>query len=169
MNKAFTKEDGGPEVEQLPDLPLSPHINYVTPWGLADLQARLATARSELARLRANRDFLEDTHPIAVAERDIRYLESRVKSAVVIDPAAQSADTVEFGAEVTVEDENGQRRVFRIVGEDEADPGKGCITAHSPLALALIGEQPGQMVDWDRPGGALELEIVAIRYPAGPD
>jgi hypothetical protein len=39
MSRAFVKEDG-PDTTPLPDLPVSPHPNYVTPRGLAALQAR---------------------------------------------------------------------------------------------------------------------------------
>ena len=167
MNKAFTKEDDGPEVPRLPDLPVSRQPNYVTPRGLAQLRDRLAAARAELARLRAARAALGDTHPIALAERDIRYLEARLASAIPVDPAAQPANMVEFGAEVTVEDEDGRSHTFRIVGEDEADAGAGLITPHSPLGLALIGEPIGQAVEWQRPSGAQELVITAIVYPEG--
>ena len=38
MSRAFVKEDG-PDNEPLPDLPISPHPNYVTPRGLAALRS----------------------------------------------------------------------------------------------------------------------------------
>ena len=40
MSRAFVKEGDG-ALDPLPDLPVSPHPNYVTPRGLAALQARL--------------------------------------------------------------------------------------------------------------------------------
>ncbi|MFC2970099.1 GreA/GreB family elongation factor [Acidimangrovimonas pyrenivorans] len=162
MSRAFVKEDG-PDNEPLPDLPISPHPNYVTPSGLAALRARLAETQARLAGLRARAERL-DKLPEAAAERDIRYLEARLKSAILVDPARQPAAEVAFGATVTVEDEDGQARQFRIVGEDEAAAGKGWITAQSPLARALIGSGVGDVVEWRRPGGTVELEITAIRY-----
>ena len=67
MSRAFVKEDvnGPPE---LPDLPLSPHPNYVTPRGLAHLQARLRDTQATLAQLRARAERL-DKLPEAAAER----------------------------------------------------------------------------------------------------
>jgi transcription elongation GreA/GreB family factor len=164
MSRAFVREDR-PDTEPLPDLPLSPHPNYVTPRGLAALRARLAETQAELARLRARADRL-DRLPEKSAERDIRYLEARLASAIPVDPAAQPPDEVAFGARVQVADAGGTGAVYQIVGEDEADAARGLIAPHSPLARALLGARLGDVVEWRRPAGTEELEILAIAYPA---
>lgn len=166
MSRAFTREDDGTKPEALPDLPQSPHPNYVTPAGMAALQGRLAEARARLAGLLPRKDETEARLPIAMAERDIRYLDERLRRAIPVDPAAQPPGIAAFGAEVEVEDEEGARRVWRIVGEDEADPGAGRITAFSPLGRALIGCRAGDVAVWARPAGKVELEVVAVRFPA---
>ena len=162
MSRAFVKEDG-PDTVPLPDLPISPHPNYVTPRGLAALRDRLAALRVALARLKARTDRL-DTLPEKAAERDIRYVEARLASAIPVDPAAQPAGTVAFGARVTVADDAGAEAVYEIVGEDEADAGLGRIAPQSPLARALLGAEVGDTVEWRRPAGKVTLEITAIRY-----
>ena len=43
----------------------------------------------------------------------------------------------------------------------------GRISWASPLAKAMIGARVGDSVVWQRPAGATEVEIVAIRYDAG--
>jgi transcription elongation GreA/GreB family factor len=164
MSRAFVKEDG-PDNAPLPDLPVSPHPNLVTPRGLAALRARLAATQAELTRLRARPDRL-DRLPEAAAERDIRYLETRLRSAIPVDPATQPRDEVAFGAIVTVIDEDGAEHRYEITGEDEADASIGRIAPHSPLARALMGAQVGDTVTWTRPSGRIELEIAAIAYPA---
>ncbi len=58
-------------------------------------------------------------------------------------------------------------RSFAIVGEDEADAAAGKVSWVSPLARALLGSSVGDIVTWRRPTGDVELEIVAIDYPAG--
>jgi transcription elongation factor GreB len=78
MSRAFVKEDGH-DLAPLPDLPVSPHPNYVTPRGLAGLAARLRARQADLAALRARPDRL-DKLPEAAAERDIRYLEARLRA-----------------------------------------------------------------------------------------
>jgi transcription elongation GreA/GreB family factor len=164
MSRAFTREDDGSGAEVLPDLPQSDHPNYVTLDGLAALQARLRETRSALAGLRAGADNIEARTPIAMAERDIRFLEERIRRAIPVDPRDQPPGIVAFGAEVEVIDEDGGRRTYRIVGEDEADPARGLITPFSPLGRALIGAMVGDVAVWERPVGPVELEVVAVRF-----
>lgn len=163
MSRAFVKEDT-PDLAPLPDLPVSPHPNLVTPRGLQALRDRLAAAQARLADLRARSDRL-DKLPEAAAERDIRYLEARLKSAILVDPRAHSGDVVAFGHRVTVEDDQGRRTVWEITGEDEADAHLHRIAPQSPLARALTGAELGDLVTWQRPAGATELEILAIEVP----
>jgi transcription elongation GreA/GreB family factor len=165
MSRAFTREDDGSAPEALPDLPQSPHPNYVTPSGLAALHARLREARARLAALQPQKDEIDARLPIAMAERDIRFLDERIRRAIPVDSQSQPPGVVAFGAEVEVTGEDGAPRTFRIVGEDEADPGRGLITPFSPLGRALIGMRAGDVAVWERPAGRLELEIVAVRFP----
>ena len=159
MSRAFVKEDG-PDNEPLPDLPISPHPNYVTPRGLRALQDRLAAAQAELAALKARAERL-DRMPEKAAERDIRYLDARLKSAIPVDSPPDQAE-VAFATAVTVADETGAESRYEIVGEDEADAAAGRIAPQSPLARALIGAGVGDVVVWRRPVGAAELEVLAI-------
>jgi transcription elongation GreA/GreB family factor len=160
MSRAFVREDG-PDNAPLPDLPVSPRPNHVTPQGLAQLRDRLADAMARLRTLRARAERL-DPLPEAAAERDIRYLEARLRSAILVEPGAEPPDAVIFGARVTVALADGTTRALRIVGEDEADAATGAITAHSPLGRALMGARVGDSVLWPKPSGPEEIEIVAI-------
>ena len=163
MNKAFTKEDDGGGPERLPDLPLSPHPNHVTPRGLQQLRDRQAALEAEVARLRDGRDFLDDLTPLAVAERDLRYVEARLSSAILVEPP-EAPDRVLFGTTVRVADEDGAEAVYTIVGEDEARPEEGLITHVSPLARALLEAAPGDVVEWVKPTGMVELEVLDVRH-----
>lgn len=161
MSRAFVKEGDG-ALDPLPDLPLSPHPNYVTPRGLAALQARLKARQADLAALKSRADRL-DKLPEAAAERDIRYLEARLRSAILTDPATLPLTEVAFGLRVTVSD--GQATTtYEIVGEDEADAARHRIAPHSPLARALLGAEVGDEVTWRRPTGPLTLEVLAITH-----
>ena len=163
MSRAFVKEGSG-ELDPLPDLPISPHPNYVTLRGLAALRDRLTATQEELARLRARPDRL-DKLPEAAAERDIRYLEARLRSAIPIDPATQPLTAVAFGLRVTVEDAAGHQTTYEITGEDEADASLGRIAPHAPLARALMGAEPGDSVTVTRPSGKTTLDILSIGTP----
>jgi transcription elongation GreA/GreB family factor len=162
MSRAFVKEDG-PDNTPLPDLPISPHPNYVTPRGLSALAARLEARQAELAALKARVDRL-DRMPEAAAERDIRWLGARLASAIPVDPASHDLSEVAFGLVVTVADEDGREQRYEITGEDEADATRGRIAPHSPLARALIGAHVGDEVTWKRPAGDVTLEIIDIDH-----
>ncbi|MCB6179205.1 GreA/GreB family elongation factor [Rhodobacter sp. Har01] len=163
MSRAFVNEDAGKDRPDLPDLPLSPHPNYVTPRGLAALKARLAARQADLSALRSRPERL-DKLPEAAAERDIRWLEARIASALPVDPARHDLSEVAFGLRVTVANEDGREATYQITGEDEADAANGRIAPHSPLARALMGARVGDTVTWPRPAGAIELEILRITH-----
>jgi transcription elongation GreA/GreB family factor len=76
----------------------------------------------------------------------------------------QRGDKVFFGATVDVEDEEGERATYIIVGEDEIDSSHGRISYKSPVGRALIGKRLGDTVTVRRPSGEVELSIVAVRY-----
>lgn len=165
MSKAFTKEDDGDGTADLQDLPQSGNPNYITPNGLKALRARLEEAEGREAALRARNDSAELDLHLAALEREVRFLHDRIGRAIVVDPHQQPEGIVAFGAEVDVLDEDGESHTFRILGEDEADPAKGLITPFSPLGRALIGGEVGSEAIWERPKGALSMEITAIRFP----
>ncbi len=161
MSRAFVKEDESESKSgDLPERPLSPHPNYVTPFGLQSLQNRVRDLLERKAEL-TGRDDLGARQELPVIERDLRYYGERVKTAIVVDPATQPADRVHFGATVEVEGEGGVQS-FTIVGEDEADVTAGKISWISPLAKALLNARVGDVVTWRRPAGNQELEVLSI-------
>ena len=165
MNRAFTKEDDGSTTPQrLDDLPISAHPNHVTPQGLAQLHSRAAALEADIARLRAAPDDPETLYPLAVAERDLRYVSARIGSAILVQPPEEGYPAVQFGTTVDVLDENGRPSTYTIVGEDEADLKLGLINIGSPIARALIGKTEGDTAEVQAPGGIRRYEIVAVSY-----
>ncbi|GAC1626559.1 MAG: GreA/GreB family elongation factor [Nevskia sp.] len=163
MSRAHVREVDGDVPEDLPELPLSPLPNYVTPRGLALLRRRLDDAGARLAALPPN---AADAHQArAPIERERRWLQARLASAQCIDTSTrEDRGRVAFGAAVTLLDSDGEPCRYRIVGEDEAEPEAGRISWTSPLARALIGARLGEVVTWARPAGDLEVEIQAIEH-----
>jgi transcription elongation factor GreB len=97
----------------------------------------------------------------------IRFLSKRLAAATIVDPVEQgkiASDRVLFGATVTVENEAGEERVFRIVGVDEFDGSRGYVSWTSPVGRALLGASEGDVVTFATPGGRAELEIVQVEY-----
>jgi transcription elongation factor GreB len=165
VSRAFVKEpDGEAGPERLPDLPQSPHPNHVTPRGLRRLEERQQQLQETLRLLKAGVDDMATRVERARLERDLRWVAARIECALVVDPARQSRDRVTFGATVEVAEEDGTSHEYTIVGEDEADVGRGLVSWVSPLAHALLDAAVGDEVTWRRPSGDRELTIRAIRY-----
>ena len=159
MSVAFTKEDSAETAAEimLPDRPISAEPNLVTEIGLRALQAELDAAREAYNAARLVEDINERRRQSAVPYRDLQYFTERLRSAQLI-PAPSNNQVVAFGSTVSFEREDGQRRSYRIVGEDEADPKTGSISYVSPVAKDLMGKAVGDFVSV----GDQELEITAI-------
>jgi transcription elongation GreA/GreB family factor len=153
MSRAFVKEADGTEIDELPELVVSPHRNLVTPEGLALIEATLTRLEAGLVAARA----AADREATARTERDLRYWRQRRVSAELV-PHERSPSVVHFGCSVVLETGDGARLRFRIVGEDEADPAHGLISWVSPLAEELLGCAVGDEVRF-RDG---EAEVAAI-------
>ena len=151
MSRAFVKEDDA--VEVLTERPVSPHPNYVTTQGLAQIDDALARAQSEYAAAQA----AADRDALASSARELHYWKQRRATAELIPPPPDK-QTVHFGSTVTIKRVDGRRQTWRLVGEDEADPAHGTLSYVSPVAKALAGRKAGEIVQ----AGNSEAEIVAI-------
>ena len=84
MSVAFTREEDYESVAaNLPDRPVSPHPNLVTPEGLAALEAELASARAAYASAQGG-DVKDDRTAMA---RATRYLRTSSAWSVMVDAA----------------------------------------------------------------------------------
>jgi len=169
MSRAFVKEsDDEFSAAELPERPVPAHANYVTPQGLEQLRARARELADQHEQLKVmSVDDSEAKRKLREVERDQRYVNAQLERAELVDPAQQPHGEVRFGATVQVEDAEGGVQQFSIVGDDEADVAAGKISWGSPLARSLLGARSGDIVKWQRPAGATEVEIIAIRYGAG--
>ena len=142
MSRAFIKESDGADLDNLPELVVSPHRNLVTAEGLQLIEATLSRLDDDLTAARA----AGDRATMARVERDLRYWRQRRATAEVV-PQVTTPGIVRFGSTVTLESGAGATHRFRIVGEDESDPRRGLISYLSPLAEALLGARAGDEVD----------------------
>src|ERR1041384_81139 len=109
MSRAFVKEpDGDSAMEDLPDLPQSPHPNFVTPLGLSQLKERQAALAAQLAAAQNSAELAERQN-LPRIRRDLRYLAARIERAILVSPKPTAPDEVCFGVCVEVEDAQGTR------------------------------------------------------------
>lgn len=161
MSRAFVNEDNAAaDASQPVERLISNQPNYVTAQGLVLLQRQVRSLQTEHSAQTALGDKA-DKQRLADLERDLRYYLQRLKTAQVVTPA-ESADKVQIGSWVTFADENDKQQRVQLVGEDQADAGRGLINWGSPLGRALLGARLGDEVLWKRPAGDQMIEIVLI-------
>ncbi|MDX1482162.1 MAG: GreA/GreB family elongation factor [Woeseiaceae bacterium] len=115
-----------------------------------------------------NAEYIYRKKELAGLDRRIRYLQKRIPVLRVVRHAS-APDGVFFGARVTLEIDQGGERRYRIVGEDEADAGRGDINIDSPLARAMLSKNVGDEVSVDSADGRLIAHITAIDYELDDD
>jgi transcription elongation factor GreA len=124
-----------------------------------------------ISEARAHGDLSENAEYHAAKERQgwiegqIADIEDRMARAQVIDVSKLSGSQVKFGATVSVVDEDTEDQArYQIVGEHEADVRAGRISITSPIARAMIGKEPGDVVEVNTPGGVKAYEIVNVEW-----
>jgi transcription elongation factor GreA len=124
-----------------------------------------------IAEARAHGDLSENAEYHAAREQQsfiegrINEIEHRLSNSEVIDVTRLAANgRVVFGCTVQLEDQDGVKVKYQLVGDDEADIKQGLLSVSSPIARALIGKSEGDVVDVTTPGGTRSYEIVAVQY-----
>jgi len=134
--------------------------------GYEKLTANLKALREERPKIvdaieeaRAHGDLSENAEYHAAKERQgqveaqIAELEDKITRAQIIDPTSLSGDRVQFGATVTVLDDDEKPLKYQIVSQIESDAKIGRISYNSPLGKALIGKSVGDEVEVTVPSG----------------
>ncbi|MFM2408671.1 MAG: transcription elongation factor GreB [Pseudomonadota bacterium] len=167
MNKAFTKESDLDEDELEPAFKLPVGVkNYITPQGQRRLQDELDTLwKSERPVLVQTITWAAGNGRLREIDRRIRFLRRRLDLSEVVNPAQrQACEQVFFGATVTVCDQAGAENTYSIVGIDEAEVAQQRISWVSPLAMALLKLNVGDVALLRTPLGMTELEILRVVY-----
>lgn len=97
-------------------------------------------------------------------DRRVRFLEKRLSIARIINPKEQKGDKILFGATVTLENPEGKRFIYQLVGEDESDLNLKKISWQSPLGKSLLNKKIGEVVVVEAPAGVREFEIISFHF-----
>ncbi len=124
----------------------------------------------QISIARAHGDLSENAEYSAAREKqgfiEGRILEigDRLARAEVIDVAAIESDKIVFGATVAIQDEDGKKKIYQIVGEPEANIEAGKLSIKAPIARALLGKYVGDEAIVKSPKGDIIYEIISIEY-----
>jgi len=127
--------------------------------------AAIAEARGH-GDLKENAEYHAAKEEQAKIEGRIIGINDSIARANVIDVTKlEKKDVIIFGSTVNLIDlENNEKKIYKIVGKDEADIKKKFIYFRSPLGKALIGKKTNDLVSFVAPSGEKNFEIKEINY-----
>ena len=125
-----------------------------------------------IAEARAHGDLKENAEYHAAKEEQ-SWIESRIieindliARANIIDVTKlEKKDNVIFGSTVQLIDlDTNAKKIYKIVGKDEADIKKNFIYFRSPMGKALIGKKKKEIMTVATPSGEKNFEITEVKY-----
>ena len=152
----------------------------ITSQGLKKLKEELQELKSTkrpkiieaIAEARGHGDLKENAEYHAAKDEQAK-IEGRVieindliARANVIDVTKlEKKDNVIFGSTVYLIDlGNNEKKIYKIVGKDEADIKKNYIYFKSPIGKALIGKKKKELITVTTPSGEKNFEITEVKY-----
>lgn len=150
---------------------------YITAAGYAKLDAELKALwkrRAYVVKILAeaaaegdrseNAEYIYRKKELREIDYRIRYLQKRLPDLKIVDNLPSNTEQVFFAAWVTLEDDQGDEKIYRIVGPDEFDAKKGWISMDSPMAKALLKKHVEDDVKVETPNGTKNFYISHITY-----
>ena len=149
---------------------------YLTEDGLMRMKRHLADLKASMP------NFIEDTAQAAAqgdrsdndgykqaksllrrTQGQIWNIEDQLKRVAIIKSGRNESGTVQLGSTVTLETQNGERKIFEVVGSHETNPGHGRISHESPLGKTLLNHAEGDTITIHTVNGEIKYNIIEIR------
>jgi transcription elongation factor GreA len=108
-----------------------------------------------------NPEYEQAKEEVSRLDEKIYELEEMIGRAKIIE--ARRGSIAEPGSTIEVEDDDGERTTYYLVGAVEADPGSGRISVESPVGRALVGKRKGDQVSVTVPAGTIGLKVLEVR------
>ena len=151
---------------------------YLTPKGLEKIKEELRYLKEE------KREELSNYMGAAIADGDLREsaaydearllqsaneariadLEELVHRAVVVEAEEGENVTARLGASLELEDTDGERITFHLVGTHEADVLDNKISDESPLGQNLLGKRAGDHVELPLGSDSVNYRVVSVFF-----
>ena len=152
----------------------------ITPQGLEKIKKEIEKLKNirrpkiveAIAEARGHGDLKENAEYHAAKEEQSK-IESRIieindliaRANVVDVTKIEKKDNVIFGSTVyLINLGSNKKKVYKIVGKDEADMAKNYIYFRSPIGKALIGKKKKELVTVITPSGEKNFKITEVKY-----
>ena len=116
--------------------------------------------------LKENAEYHAAKEEQAKTESRIIEINDIIARANIIDiTKLEKKDNIVFGSTVCLVDlENKEKKIYKIVGQDEADLTKNLIYFRSPIGKALIGKNKKDLITVTTPSGEKKIKILEVKY-----
>lgn len=111
-----------------------------------------------------NGDYIYGKRRLREIDSRVRFLNKRLDELEIVDRAPADQSKVRFGAWVTLEDQSGKERRWRIVGPDEFELAEGKLSMDSPMARSMLGKGLDDEVVVQSPSGEQVYYVTEISY-----
>jgi transcription elongation factor GreA len=108
-----------------------------------------------------NSEYEDTKEQLVIIEARIREIENLLRHATVATKSGEM-DLVQFGSQVTLVDESGERESWTLVSAEEADTLHGKISTESPVGAAVLGKRVGDKVIVRAPGGESTFTVERV-------
>jgi transcription elongation factor GreA len=150
-------------------------MEYITPEKKKELEEELdflkSTKRQEildaiefaksLGDLSENAEYHTAREEQARLEDRIGKIEYMLAHAEVV--SHKKSVMINIGSKVTLEKKGGkEKKMFALVGAEEADTKEGKISHNSPLGSALMGHKKDEVITFSSPNGKIEYKIIDV-------
>ena len=122
--------------------------------------ARLQKAR-EMGDLSENSEYTSAKEAQRTIDSRIIWLEIRTRNAEIVEKS-ENNDIVSLGSTVTLE-KDGEKFIYEIVGELEADIVQKKLSTSSPIGRAMMGKKVGDCVSVVVPAGTIVYNLIKIQ------
>lgn len=118
---------------------LSEELDYLWKKKRPEVTRILSAAAAEGDRSE-NAEYIYRKKELREIDARVRFLRKRLDDMVIVDRRPTDTNKIYFGAWVTIEQDNGDEKTYRVVGPDEFDAKLGWISMDSPMGKALLGK-----------------------------
>jgi transcription elongation factor GreB len=125
---------------------------------------KIVTWAASLGDRSENADYQYNKRRLREIDRRVRFLRKTLERVKVVEYHPAQEGKVYFGAWVTLEDDEGETLIFRIVGGEEIYGTENYISIDSPMARACIGKEVDDDVYVPLPNGKKHWVITDIQY-----
>jgi transcription elongation factor GreB len=142
---------------------LNKELNYLWREYRPEITKKVAWAAS-LGDRSENADYKENKRLLRQIDSRVRFLRKRIEAVKIIEYSPQQDGKIFFGAWVQIENDAGDRKIFRIVGPDEIYGRNDYVSIDAPMARALLKKEVDDEAVVKTPTGEQVWYVNSISY-----